>query len=203
MPVELAAAIAAVEGVSSLVKASSELVARIGEGFFRRENGAKRELQEKLAELEESLDHGSDLARVAGAYLRVHEKVATLLHLCKRTDAVLRATVDDLEDDRSPAYDAAWRVMQTLFESIGDNRDVPRSVLLDRAEWYDVQDKAQIELRLNDFSFAYAAAADSVRSKLVRDARRDLETMVRSLEDVETLLRTTVYDKILRALEAL
>jgi hypothetical protein len=138
---------------------------------------------------------------VADSYSQTLEKVTTLLELCKRAKTFLRENMGDLSDGASASYVADWRVLEAIFEGIEANRDVPRSVMLGRAQWYDQSDEDTVEMRLNDFSLAYKGASKSVDARDARDTQRELESMIGPLEDVEVLLRDTIYKKVLNTLQ--
>jgi hypothetical protein len=163
----------------------------------------KQELEAKLSELAQSLQHAGSLAWVAAAYSRTNENVLDLLHRCQRADRFLRDNMDKLADGQNHGYQSAWQLMDNLFESISESRDVPRTAMLDRSRWYDEDDRAKIDLRLRDFSIAYERANQAVSVKAARDARRELQGMIEPLADVETLLEDTIYEKVLRTLQQL
>lgn len=201
MAIELALAIEAVRAVSSLVTSSADAARGIRSGFRAKNEEARRELETKLAELGRALDHAGKLAHAAEAYSRTLENIVALLQACKRVQDFVQANLEDLSESSRGDYDADWRVIDAMFDAIRENQSVPRAVLLDRAEWYDKDDKNQIELRLGDFSGAFRDASKSARNRFVRDLENELRGMISPLEDVEFLLRATVYDKILRTLE--
>jgi hypothetical protein len=201
MAIELALAIEAVRAVSSLVTSSADAAKSIRSGFRARNEEARRELETRLAELGRALDHAGALARAAEAYSRTLENIVSLLQACGRVRDFLQANLEDLSESSGADYHADWRVVDAMFDAIRENQSVPRAVLLDRAEWYDQEDKDKIELRLSDFNGAFRDASKSARNRFVRDLENELRGMISPLEDVEFLLRATVYDKILRTLE--
>ena len=204
MAVELAAAIAAVKAVSSLVKESSTLVESVADGLGGRNKRAKQELREKLDTLQQHLGRASDLARVAEAYSRAHEQVVTLRQLCERVDDFVRDNMEALSTrSTSPEYTTSWRLVERLVDPIDDNRDLPIGAVRDRERWYDTQDKAQIELRLADFNNAYRDAKSALRQRFARDLEAALRQMVEPLREVEVFLESTMYDKVFRALQTL
>ena len=106
----------------------------------------------------------------------------------------------ELSADSNPAYQADWRLVDALFDGVRQGQSVPRSVLLDRAEWYDADDKAKIELRLNEFNGAFQVVSKSVQRRFASDVESEIARLIGPLEDVELLLRSTMYDKILDSL---
>jgi hypothetical protein len=201
--VEIAAAIAAVKAVSATVEASAELVGKIRSGWRDDNDKVRAELEAALEDLDGRLQSAGELAWVAAAYSRTRESIVGLLGSCKRAERFIRDNMDDLTDASSPQYEANWRLLDMMFEGIGEASEVPRKAVLDRAEWYDERDKDQIDLRLNDVVRAYTEAAKSVRTKAARDAQGELGDMIRPLEDVDTMLRDTLYDEVLRTLQQL
>lgn len=190
------------KAVDSIVRETADLVRGIRSGVMARNDEVRARLQERLTSLEQSLADAGRLAAVAEAYTRTNEKVVDLQAACRRVDRFLRDNMSALADGGS-SYDADWRLLDTLFDAVSERRDVPRSAVLDRSEWYDVEDRAKIDMRLNHFSDAYARASVAINGKAARDTHTYVRTMIEALDDVETLLETTIYDKVLRTLQDL
>lgn len=203
MAVEIAALIAAARGVSELLEQSKPLVAGIRDGFGGGNKAAKEALTKKLDALQQNLRAAGELARMGEAYTRTQEEIRDLLWDCERAKAFLAENIEDCTDRNSPKYESCWRLLNSIFESIGKKRDPVRRALDDRARWYDQADKAQIEQRLTDFALAYASILESVRHRAAMDVRDRLATMIGYLEEVSGRLDDTMYDKILDALQTL
>lgn len=203
MAVEIAALIAAARGVSELLEQSKPLVAGIRDGFGGGNKAAKEELTKKLDALQQNLRAAAELARMGEAYTRTQDEIRDLAWDCERAKAFLAENIDDCSDRNSPKYDSCWRVLDSIFESVGKKRDPVRRALDDRAQWYDREDKAQIEQRLTDFALLYERTAESVRHRAAMDVRDRIATMIGQLDEVSGRLDDTMYDKILDSLQKL
>jgi hypothetical protein len=204
MAIELSTLLTAAGSISPILKDMVPFVKTISSGiFFRRNEEAKRQLTEKLQEIQQHLRNAGNLAQVAEMYSRTHENVLELLWLCRRAERFLSDNLDDFRNRSNASYAGNWKVLDTLFETIDSSRDAPRKAVLDRGEWYDATDKAQVELKLQEFTSAYERASVGVRSKAADELLPELRGMTRPLLDAENLLRSTVYDKILRSLQRL
>lgn len=203
MVLELSALIAAVEAVSLLVKGTVPVVRAIRSGVMARNEEAKRQLMQSLEQLQQNLQHAGELAQVAEGYFQTLENVLELRSLCGRTEGFLKDNLNECRNSDSANYAGNWRVLEAMFQTIDSNRDAPRKVVLARAEWYDERDRDQIGLLLQQFTAAYERAAAHARNKIADDLLYELRGMISPLQDSETLLRNTVYDKILRTLQKL
>ncbi len=203
MAIELSALVTAVGAISALMKETVPVVQTIRSGFMARNKAAQEKLTQSLTELQRNLQHAGELARVAESYLKTHENILELRMLCSRAEAFLKENFEECRSSGSRNYAGSWNVLDTMFQTIDDTRDTPRKVIMDRAEWYDEKDKNQINGRLQDFSSAYQRAAASVELKAASKLSHELRGMTSTLQDVETLLRNTIYDTILRALQRL
>ena len=201
MAIELTALLGAVGAVSSLVKEAVPLVKAIRSGFMTKNQEAKDQLEKGLGALQKSLKDAGALAQVAESYFRTHENILELRSLCGRAQTFLEDNLNDCSNRTNAGYTGNWNVLNTMFQNIDANRDEPRKVVLDRAEWYDVEDKNQIELLLQQFNDAHTEATVQVRQKLAIELRSSLRRMTSALNDTESLLRSTIYDKILRGLQ--
>lgn len=201
--IELAAAIAAVKAVSGLVRESVDLVQSIQSGWRAKNDEAQQKLRDRLAQLEQSLSHTGELAWVAAAYARMLESTLELLQSCTRAQLFFRENIDSLSRRAHDEYDADWRLAQVLFDGVDENRAMPRKALLDRVDWYDEKDRAQIDLLLNGFDEAYSQATAFVQTKAAREVQPQLDRMVASLKSVRDALQTTMYDQVLQTLQQL
>ncbi len=203
MPVELAALITAVSSVSTLVKEAAPIVESIRSGVMARNDEQKQKLAQKLELLEQNLQRAGQLSQVAESYFQTQENILELLALCRRAEVFLKDNLAESRDRSSADYTLNWKVLDGIFETIDSNREAPRKVVLDRSEWYDSSDKDKIELLLQQFTSSFERASTNVRNKLADDLLFELRGMTNHLQDVETLLRNSLYNKILRALQTL
>ena len=203
MALELNVLISAVGAISSLVKDTVVSVQAIRSGWMAKNDEAKEQLAESLKQLQESLQHAGELSLAAESYFQTYENIVELLSLSRRAERFLKDNMDELRDRRNPNYEGDWRVLEAMFETIDSRRDAPQKVVLDRAQWYDKDDKAQIELLLQQFTASYERASTHLRHKVADDLAYELQGTNRSLQDSYTLLRNTLYDKILRTLQKL
>ncbi|RMF29186.1 MAG: hypothetical protein D6759_14415 [Chloroflexi bacterium] len=203
MPLDLSTLLSSVGLLNSLVEETIPLVQTIRSGFRANNEEAKQHLSERLKQLQQNLQQAGQLARVAEAYLRTYEDVLELVWLCRRAERFLKGNLDNCRNRDNPDYLGCWNVLDAMFETIDSNRDTPRKAVMDRARWYDEEDKKQIEILFQQFTQAYERASVCVRTKVADDLLHELRGMTRSLQDAEALLQSTLYDKILRALQAL
>ncbi len=203
MALEIAALLTAVGTINSLTKQTVDIVQTIRSGMMARNDEAKQKLEDSLKQIQDNLKLTGKLAQAAEAYARTLEDVLELLALCRRADDVLKENLESCRDRNHPNYASTWRVLDEIFRNIDNNRDTARKVIAGRQEWYDQQDKIQIEDRLNQFNQAYSSALADVRVKSADELSRDLRGMNGNLQDTELFLRSTVYDKILRTLQDL
>ena len=201
MALDLSVLLSSVGTITSLMEGSVKLVQTIRSGLVARNDEVKKQLTTSLTELKQNLEHARELARMAEVYSRTHENILELLWLCRRAERFLRDNLDDCRNRTCANYTGNWKVLDVIFETIDSNRDSPRKVVMDRAEWYDKDDKAQVELLLHQFTSHYDQASACVRNKVADDLLHELRDMTSPLQDAETLLRTTVYEKILMALQ--
>jgi hypothetical protein len=203
MALEIAALLTAVGTINTLTKQTVEIVQTIRSGMMARNDDTKQKLDTVLKQIQENLKLTGKLAQAAEAYARTLEDVLELLSVCRRADDILKENLDSCRDRNHPNYASTWRVLDEIFRTIDTSRDTARKVISGRQEWYDQQDKIQIEDRLNQFTQAYTTAVADVRMRSADELVRDLRSMNGNLQDTELFLRSTVYDKILRALQDL
>ena len=196
-------AIAAIKAAGAIARAADEAVKALRTGVFARNDDLKKKLEAQLQELRNSLHHAGQIATLAAEYAQAHQKVRALTELCNRANLFLRDNMDSLCEHDDPNYLSDWRVLEMIFDGIRDNQDVPRLAALDRANWYDDQDRAQIDMRLEDERRAYDQAADAVARKAARDLERHVKAMIDSLAQVNLMLENTLYAKMFDALKAL
>jgi hypothetical protein len=170
---------------------------------FARNDELKKKLEAQLQELRNSLHHAGQIATLASEYTRAYQKVRALSDLCNRANLFLRENMDSLADRDAPNYESDWRVLELTFDGIRDNQDVPLLAALDRANWYDDQDRAQIDMRLRDERRVYDKAADAVTRRAAREVEREVKTMIDVLAEVNLMLEDTLYAKMFDALKTL
>ena len=205
MALELAALIAAVEGVTLLIKGTTSAIQSIRSGKMARkeEEEAKQQLVGSLEQLQKNLQHTGELAQAAEEYFKALENVLELRSLCERAEGFLKDTLNECRNRDSANYAGNWRVLEAMFQTIDRNSHASRKVVLDCAEWYDQSDKDKIEIYLQQFTAAYERASAYARNNIADDLLHELRGMISSLQNAETLLRNTVYNKIMRTLQKL
>jgi hypothetical protein len=203
MALELNLLITAVGAISSLVKDTVVTVQAIRSGLMTKNDETKQQLAESLKQLQQNLQHAGELSHAAEGYFQTYENILELLSLSRRLERFLKDNLDDLRDRRNSNYAGGWKVLEAMFETIDSRREAPQKVVLDRAQWYDKDDKAQIELLLQQFTSAYERASTHLRHRIADDLQFELQATTRYLQDVHTLLRSTLYDKILKTLQKL
>lgn len=203
MVVELSTLLAAVGAVSSCIKEAVPIVQTIRSGVMARNKEAQEKLTKSLKELQQNLQHAGELAQRTEEYLRTHENILELQWLCRRAEGFLKDNLDDCRSRNSANYTGNWNVLDTMFQTIDTNREASRKVVMNRAEWYDERDKDQIEILLQQFTSAYDKAAAHVKHQVASDLLHELHSMTSALQDAETLLRNTIYNRILRTLQKL
>jgi len=203
MTLELPVLISAVTALSGLVKETTPLLDSIRSGFAAKNDKAKQDLSQHISRIESSLTQAGELARVTESYLQTHDNIVDLLSLSRRAEQFVKDDLGSLRDRTAIGYGGGWKLVDEMFSGIDRNRDAPRRVVLDRSEWYDAKDKTQIELLLHDFTSAYDSAAAYVSSRAPESLLPQLGIMTRKLQEVDSLLRETVYGSILPALQKL
>jgi len=203
MVVELSTLLTAVGAVSSCIKEAVPIVQTIHSGIIARNKKAQDKLMQRLKELQQNLQHVGELGQRTEDYLRTHENILELQWLCSRAESFLKDNLDDCRSRTSTNYAGNWNVLDTMFQTIDTNREASRKVVMDLAEWYDEKDRNQIELLLQQFTSAYDRAATHVRHQVPSDLLYELRGMTSALQDAETVLRNTIYNRILRALKTL
>ncbi len=196
-------AIEAIKAAGTIARLADEGVRALRTGVFARNDDLKKKLEKQLEELRNSLHHAGQIATLAAEYAQAHQKIRALTELCNRANLFLRDNMDSLCERADSNYLSDWRVLEMVFDGIRDNQDVPRLAALDRANWYDDQDRAQIDMRLEDERAAYAKAAEAVGRKAARDVEREVKTMIDSLAQVNLMLEDSLYGKMFDALKAL
>ena len=96
------------------------LVDRILSGFRAQNDEVRKELAQQLEQLEGSIRAVGDLAYVGEEYGRMHEEVRGLLWDCERARAFLVENRDDCVTRANPGYEPCWRILDTIFDSLGN-----------------------------------------------------------------------------------
>jgi hypothetical protein len=203
MAVEIAALLGAAKVAAGLVKEAHGLVGAISTKRFANNQQAKRQLDEKLVALEQSLRDAARLAEFGEEYAGVQQEVVELLWDCERVRASLRENRDAASDDEHPRYAAAWETIAQLFESVERRQEPLFRALDDRIAWLNEKDKAQIQQRLQGAALAVEGAAQAVRSKASADADMHLRRIVDELRRVQSSLNDTLRKGIFGSLEEL
>jgi hypothetical protein len=204
MAVEMIALLGAARAATGVLKESRQLVQEIrSSGVFRKNDEARTKLQEKLDELAQNLRDVGKLAQYGEAYTRRHEEVLELLWDSERARAFLKDNQDACNDSSHPEYTTAWRVLETIRESMDKRRDPALESLDASAAWYSDQDRIAMAERRQNLLRAFERASGSLRVKAGADARQQLDALIEQLEHVESALNRTLYDDIFHSLQEL
>jgi len=200
MAVEIAALLGAAKVAAGLVQDVHGLVGNIRSGMLAKNDEAKRQLDEKLVALQQSLRDAARLAEFGEEYAGVQQDVLDLLWDTERVRGSLRENREATSDSSHPGYSGAWETVGQLFESV-ERRQGPLFLALDdRIAWLNEKDKAQIQQRLNDGALAVQGAAQAVRSKASADADMHLRRIIDELRRVQSSLNDTLRKGIFGSL---
>jgi hypothetical protein len=190
----------AVVAAKGVVQGIGAVVDALKGGVFGGNAKEKREeLAARVEELRTALANVTKLGRIGDAYVRSHEDVLGLLALVRRAEQFLNDASDALEVKSRDGYQVSWRILDTVFD--GMNTDLVRRVRNDRQEFFDREDQVKIEGWIDQFSEANTKAAIHLQTRSSVELRHDVDDMKANLENVESLLRSTVHDRILRAFQ--
>jgi hypothetical protein len=203
MAVEIVALLGAAKAAAGFVKDARDIVERISASRFANNSDAKRELEAKIAQIEQSLRDAARLAEFGEEYAGVQQDVVELLWDCERARGSLRENQQAVSDSSHPQYSGAWETIRQLFESVERRQEPLFRALDDRIAWLDARDKAQIQQRLTDAALAAQGAAQAVRSKASDDADTHLRRVVEELRRVQSSLSDTLRKGIFGSLEEL
>jgi hypothetical protein len=90
-----------------------------------------------------------------------------------------------------------------MFETIDSSQESPRKALAARLRYYDKEDQGRLDTHLNEFTMAYTRGAMCVRGKRADDLVAEMRQMIQPLQEAQTVLRSTLYDRILQTLQGL
>ena len=203
MAVEIAALLGAARVAAGLVQDVHGLVGNIRSGMLAKNDEAKRQLDEKLTALQQSLRDAARLAEFGEEYAGVQQDVVELLWDSERARGSLRENQEAVRDSAHARYAAAWETVSQLFESVERRQEPLFRALDDRIAWLDERDRAQIQQRLTDAALAAQGAAQAVRSKASDDADMHLRRIVDELRRVQSSLNDTLRKGIFGSLEEL
>lgn len=204
MAVEIVALLGAARAATEVLKESRQLVQEIrASGVFRKNDEARKELQAKLDVLAQNLRDVGKLAQYGEDYTRRHEEILELLWDCERARAFLKENEAACNDGSHPDYVGAWRVLETIRESMDKRRDPALESLDAQASWYSERERAQMEERRQNLVRAFERASEAIRVKAGSDARHQLDALIEQLEHVENALNRTLYDGIFQSLQEL
>ena len=201
--IDLVTLLASVGTLRKLVHEVSGLAGDIRGGMFGNADRVKDELAGKVQELDETMKQVGQLATVARAYLATHNNVVETLSLTRRAERVLRESMDDLRTGQGAVAEAAWRLVESIFDSIDESRDTAIKVMYDRQSWYDPQDRAQLDALFNESTLSFERARTGVRNRYAGDLNFHVQAMADQLLKAETLLRSTIDEKILATSQGL
>lgn len=203
MVIEVTGLITAVGVISKLLKDTLEIVRDKRAGIRARNESAQKQLTQDLEEIQENLKKVGEWALKAEDYLHIFENVLRLQLLISHAETFLKENFENCESWTSDDYKGNWRVLETMFLAIQRNMESPRVVEMGRAKWENLLDEVQIGYCFRNFTKHYTDAENNVRHKEARDLQRDLRDMTRDLQEVETALRNTIYESILKNLQKL
>jgi hypothetical protein len=203
MAAEIAVLVSTAKAVTELLEKAKPLVGQIRSGFRAQNDSVQQDLAKKFEELEASIHAVGDLAYVGEEYGRMHEEVRGLLWDCERARSFLVENREECTKRSNAGYEPCWRILDTIFDSLGNRRNPVIRIQSDRARWYDDKDKAELSQRLNDFGAMQIKASESVRIRAALEAQQRLETMIGYLNEVSTKLDDTMYNQIFRNLQTL
>jgi hypothetical protein len=201
MVMEVAALIAAIQGTTELLKQVGSVAQTIKSGLGSNNETAKREIDEKLAQLRENFGHVATLAAMAERYVRTHEDLTEILGTSLRAQRMIADDLDAFSDSKNARYAGNWRVLDSVFSEIDGARRPIQEAMNNRIQWFSDSDRNQVQPLLAEFEAGYAAASQAVRLHASSDARNGIDRMVRPLQTAETLVRETLFE-ILAALDA-
>jgi hypothetical protein len=203
MAVEVAALITAAKAAAGLVQGVSEAVEKIRSGRFTNNDEAKRELQEKIGALQQSVRAAGSLAGFGREYAGLQEDVADLLWEAERVRASLRENREAAAAATHPRYTDVWETIDQLFESVKQRQGPLWLALDDRIGWLNETDRAQIRQRMQDGAVAIEGASTAIRLKASSDADAHLRRIVEELRRVQTALNQTLRTGIFGELQEL
>jgi hypothetical protein len=209
MAIEVAAGITALlgaaEAVNKVVKEAKPAIQKISSGMFGRaaNEEAKAELDAAFTELEGHLRRVGELARLGEQQARLNQDVHRLLWDCERARAFMTENFDDASDRKRPGYESAWRIMDTIFDSIEKRDDLIASVQADSARWFDAADRQGVVDRVTDYAEAKNRASESVQNRAAITAQARIDAMCAALDKVTGALNRTMYDKVFHDLQLL
>lgn len=193
-----------VGALSEVVKGVGSVIDRIQSGRHADNEEARNALAGQVSELEASLKQVGELAGVAESYGRALEDVLELLWLSERAQQVVEEQIQDgVSGSGSPGQETGWAVFNDLWSRIDRGRDPVRKSTMGLSNWFDGNDAGQMTGIFKRFDQHYFSASAFARGKQSAPLADQLRAMVIELRDAVTLLRNTLYDRILRTLQTL
>jgi hypothetical protein len=204
MAVEVAVLLGAARAATEVLKQSRELVGQMQQsGWFKKNDEAKKKLEEQLASLERNLHDVGKLAEYGEDYTRRHEEVLELLWDCERARSFLKENEAACSDTADPNYASSWRVLYAIRESMSKRREPILNALDDHGPWFDERDRNQMEERRQTITVAFERVSGDIRVQAAVDARHHLDALIEELEHIEGALNRTLYDGIFQSLQEL
>jgi hypothetical protein len=80
---------------------------------------------------------------------------------------------------------------------------VIRRAALGLDKWYDQRDESSMKGVLKNLADARTGVGNFMKLEAMGEVARKLEEMITQLKDMETLISSTLYDKVLHALQNL
>jgi hypothetical protein len=202
----LAEVIGGIQAIGAIVTGAKQAIEKIQGGWGAKKKqteDAKKELQEKLAMLEAKLGNIGQIARAAEAYLRAHENLLALGAVCHQVEEFINTHGGSLGNVTSGRFKHDWQLLDQLYNEVEKNQQTARRVVMDREEWYDEQDKAQINGNLMESTMALERVSKDIRNRSADSLAMEVETMQRHIVNADTALQDTLYRKILDTLQRL
>jgi hypothetical protein len=203
MAVEFAALLGAAKVAAELVKDARGIVESISTSRFANNGEAKRKLEERITEIQQSMRDAATLAAYGDRYAGLQKDVADLLWEVERVRGSLRENREAASDSSHARYGDVWETIDQLFESAKQRQGPVYEALDDRIAWLNEKDRGQIQQRLQDAALAIEGASQAIRLKASSDADMHLRRIVEELRRVQSPLNDTLREGIFGSLREL
>jgi hypothetical protein len=197
---EIAVALGAAKVAVGLVQDVHDLVGKIRSGVLAKNDEAKRELDETLDALKDSLRAAGRLAKYGEEYAGVQQDVLNLLWETERVRGSLRENREAASDSSHPQYSSAWETIAQLFDSVQQGQGPLFLAFDNRIVWLNETDKAQIQQRLQSAGMAVEGGAQAIKNQASADADMHIRRIVDELRRVQASLNDTIRKGIFGAL---
>jgi hypothetical protein len=197
---EIAVALGAAKVAVGLVQDAHALVGNIRSGMLAKNDEAKRQLDEKLGALKDSLRAAGRLAKYGEEYASVQQDVLDLLWETERVRGSLRENREAASDSSHPRYSSAWETIAQLFDSVQQGQGPLFLAFDNRIVWLNETDKAQIQQRLQSAGMAVEGGAQAIRNQASADADMHIRRIIDELRRVQASLNDTMRKGIFGSL---